>query len=218
MYKCILFDLDGTLVNSFEGICHAYEMAFQKIKKPFPGKDFVRKAIGAPLPFAFRHLAGVAEEEIVQAVACYREYYHAEGIREAFVYEGVQKVLAELKARGCFLGTATLKKEEFARKMLQQLGLLSYFSAVCGTDEKDSATKAELILRAMKLAQADRRNTILVGDTPYDERGAGEAGVDFLAVTYGFGFCGSKPQEISRAVYVAQKASEILPFLIRAGE
>lgn len=217
MYSCILFDMDGTLVNSFEGIYHAYETAFKETGTPFPGASFVRRAIGAPLPLAFSQLAGLDKDKIPKAVACYRRYYREKGMREAYVYEGMKETLQKLKERGCFLGTATLKKEEFARKMLDDLGLLSCFDAVCGADATDSVTKAGLILRAVKLARVKKEDTILAGDTPYDAQGAREAGVDFLAVTYGFGYGKEEKGKIPGAVGTAGNAAEILDIILRTG-
>ena len=188
MYKCVLFDMDGTLVNSYEGIYRAYRQAFACLGLPFLGDAFVQTAIGAPLPFVFEHLCGMSRERAVQAIRCYREYYAKQGWRQVQVYDGMRETLGELKEAGCFLATATLKKETFAKQILQETGLLSLFDAVCGMDEDDRLTKADLIRRGMEAAGALPEETVLVGDSEFDLAGAGQAGIDFLAVTYGFGF------------------------------
>jgi len=67
MYNCILFDMDGTLVNSYEGIYHAYRVTMEKLGHPFGGEAFVRRAIGAPLPWVFQHLCRMEEDAVSQA-------------------------------------------------------------------------------------------------------------------------------------------------------
>ncbi|MGI6007371.1 MAG: HAD hydrolase-like protein [Ruminococcus sp.] len=209
MYKCVLFDMDGTLVNSFEGIYRAYRTAFEKTGRPFPGAGFVKTAIGAPLPYAFRRLAGFSEQDTNRAVFHYREYYRRKGMKEASAYEGIKDLLKNLKRKNICLGTATLKKEEFAGEMLKYLDLYPFFDVVCGADENDSITKAGLIHRAVAQTGSDPENTLLIGDTVYDAEGAWEAGVNFLAVTYGFGF--KNPGELRHPgiTGIADSVSEI---------
>ena len=192
MYKCILFDMDGTLVNSYAGIYHAYRYAFEALGLPFGGEAFVRRAIGAPLPQVFSQLAGVQPDTVPQAVELYRDYYARRGKHEVEVYSGMAQTLRQLKEAGSFLGVATLKKEDFAREMLESCGILRCFDTVCGMDAADSLTKADLLRRGMQCAGAAPEDTVLVGDSEFDIAGAKKAGVDFLAVTYGFGFHGAE--------------------------
>lgn len=202
MYRCVIFDMDGTLINSYEGIYHAYEWTMRKMNRKFGGEAFVRRAIGAPLPVAFRELAGMNAAETELAVSYYRGYYDEKGKRQAALYDGMEESLRRLCEAGCFIGVATMKKERFAKEILDHLQVRRYFDAVCGADEEDRFTKSDLIERCLqtyarkriedgsdeKALEAARREAILVGDTVYDAEGAAQAGIDFLAVTYGFGF------------------------------
>lgn len=188
MYSCVLFDMDGTLINSYAGIFHGYQRAFAQLGENFPGEDLVRRAIGAPLPEVFERLCGFRPEQTRMAVRYYRQYYDEKGKHEAFAYAGIADTLSRLKAAGYFLGTATLKKEAFALEMLEELELLFYFDAVCGADADGRLAKADLIQMGMDRAGARPQQTVLVGDSLYDAEGARQAGVAFLAVTYGFGF------------------------------
>ena len=215
-YKCVLFDMDGTLVNSYEGIFHAYRWTMEQMGRDFGGDNFVRRAIGAPLIWVFENLCGMDRIEAEQAAVRYRTYYANQGKHQAGVYDGMEETLRRLKEAGCFLGVATLKNETFAKEMLDTLRLLSYFDMVCGMDADDRLTKADLIRRCMQGAKSEKKETILVGDSAFDAAGAREAGIAFLAVTYGFGF--QKPEQAKEvgAVMVAETAGEIADLLCRA--
>lgn len=208
-YSCILFDMDGTLVDSYEGIFHAYEWSLKQMGREFGGEAFVRRAIGAPLLWAFESLCGMERAEAERAAAEYRAYYARKGKRQVRVYAGMKEALRQLREGGLFLAAATLKKEGFAREILEEQGLLPYFGAVCGMDENDSLTKADLIRRGTQAAGCKREETILVGDSAFDAHGANEAGIPLLAVTYGFGFRSRKQAEESGAALVAETAGEI---------
>ena len=85
MYRCVLFDMDGTLIDSYTGIFHAYQWAVQQSGIGFPGDALVRQAIGAPLPYAFETLCGMDSDTTKQAVQQYREYYARKGWHEVSV-------------------------------------------------------------------------------------------------------------------------------------
>lgn len=188
-YKCVLFDMDGTLVDSYEGIFHAYQWTMKQMGREFGGEGFVRQAIGAPLIEVFENLCGMDRRQAEQAASYYRAYYAERGKHEIMVYDGIEETLKRLKNAGFFIGTATLKKENFAKEILKEQGLLSYFDAVCGMDEGDRLTKADLIRRCMAAAKSTKEETVLVGDSVFDAIGAEETEISFLGVTYGFGFC-----------------------------
>lgn len=200
MYKCIVFDMDGTLVNSYQGIERAYRRTFAELGRDFPGEAFVRRAIGAPLPQVFEKMCGMNPEETADAVRAYRAYYDKKGKYEAVVYAGMEETLRTLKAAGLSLGVATLKNKAFAEDILRQGSLFPYFDTVHGMDRDDRFTKADLIRGCMRDTGAAEKETVLVGDSPYDADGAAAAGVAFLAVTYGFGFSDrDKPQAVGAA-------------------
>ena len=188
MFDCVLFDMEGTLIDSYPGILHSYQFAFHRLGLPFPGEAFVKTAIGAPLLSAFKREAGLEQPQAVRAVAYYREYYAVRGKREAKVYEGIPQALGDLKDAGCRIATATLKRERFAAEILEENGLMPFFDLVCGMDEGDRLSKSDLIRLCLRQLNVKKARAVLVGDSEYDEEGAREAGIPFLAVTYGFGF------------------------------
>lgn len=188
MYKYVLFDLDGTLIDSGEGIGRCYRYTFERLGIPFPGEHFVRRAIGRMLPEAFEKLAGLTPQQARQAAQIYRDHYSEEGKTHFHVYPGMSDALQTLQMQGCCLGVATLKKEDFAREMLALGGLLPLFHTICGMDADDTLTKPELIARCRLEMNAPPEESVLIGDTVFDQTAAKDAGIAFLPVTYGFGF------------------------------
>lgn len=209
MYKCALFDMDGTLVNTYRGIFNSYKYAFDKIGIEFQGEKFVGKVIGAPLLSVFRETIGLSEEKAVQAVEYYRNYYSEYGKKESQIYEGVKESLVSLKEQGYFLGVATLKREIFAKEILSDLGIIQYFDVVCGIDEKDQLTKADLLNKCLSELKVDKNDTILIGDSEYDAEGAEQVGIDFMAVTYGFGFKSNESLRGNRIKLIAESGAEL---------
>lgn len=209
MYKCILFDMDGTLVNTYEGIFNSYKYAFEKMNLDFPGQKFVGKVIGAPLLSVFKETLGLSDEKALEAVEHYRKYYSEFGKDELVVYDGIRESLSMLKQKECFLGIATLKREIFAKEILKNQELEQYFDIVCGIDENDKLTKCDLLKKCMIQLNCKPAETILVGDSEYDAEGAEEAAIDFMAVLYGFGFQTEESLKRYKLKFIAKKGEEI---------
>ncbi len=193
MIRCVLFDMDGTLVDSMAGIRASYRFAFDRMGMPFPEDLLVREVIGAPLLSVFRNVCGLREPEARRAAELYRKYYAAHGLHQAHAYPGMRQALLTLKRAGLLLGTATLKKEAFAREILRAQELLGLFDVVCGMDGGDTQSKADLIRRCLSALNVCAEEAVLVGDSPFDAEGAAEAGSAFLPVTYGFGYQEGSP-------------------------
>lgn len=187
MAPCVIFDMDGTLVDSYPGILQSYRYAFGALGLPFPGEGFVRSALGKPLLSVFRVGCGLPGPEAREAVRLYREHYRRRGREMAPLYPGVWEMVGELRRKGYFLGIATLKQEDFARDILTRVGLLPCFAMVQGMDSQDSRTKGEMLRCCRKAAGALPGQTVLVGDSPEDGAAAREAGAAFVAAGYGYG-------------------------------
>ncbi|MGI5960150.1 MAG: HAD hydrolase-like protein [Massiliimalia sp.] len=187
-YQTILFDLDGTLTDSFLGIarCAAYALADQGIQ--IDDLNVLRPFVGPPLKECFQEFYHMTSEEADRAVAKYRERYRDTGIFENELYEGIAETLHTLKQEGAVLGIASSKPQIFVERILKHFSVDQYFDYVvgCGLDGSLN-TKAQVIHRAMELSHADPKTTILVGDRKYDALGAEEQGISFLGVLYGFG-------------------------------
>lgn len=190
MYKAIFFDLDGTLTESGEGITKSVQYALEKLGKPEEDLDKLRVFIGPPLMEQFMKYADIDETEARKAVEYYRERYAVKGIFENRPYDGVENLLRELKGKGYILAVASSKPEYYVTKILDYFNLSSYFEVVVGSEMNGARTsKTEVIEEALKrLNMSDRRKEVLmVGDKEHDVLGARVAGLDCVAVGYGYG-------------------------------
>ena len=179
----VLFDLDGTLTRSEEGIWNCARYAARKMGFPEPDAATLRKFIGPPLSWSFQNLLGMTPEEAAQAQAYYRERYTTGGMYENRVYPGIRRVLRTLKSQGMKLGVVTGKPAYPTSKILEYFGLSRWFSAVvCATD--GHAEKEALIAKALP---EDHGGVWMVGDRRFDMEGGVKAGVHTLGVLYGYG-------------------------------
>lgn len=191
-YKYILFDLDGTVTQSAQGIRASLEHAISQLGIQPPNLDDYTLYIGPPLIDTFLNLCGLGEEEAERGAELYREFYNAHGKYMNKIYDGIPEVLARLRSEGAKLAVCTSKYERFAEEILEILGIQDSFDAVCGSNLDGSRKdKKDLIPYAVeKLGgsfEADRNAAVMLGDTWFDAQGARLCGVDFIGVEYGYG-------------------------------
>ena len=190
MWNTVLFDLDGTLTDSGEGITKSVQYALEKEFGMQVPLSELRCFVGPPLKEQFMSFAGVSEEEAVRAVERYRERYIPKGIYENYLYDGIKSVLRQLHEEHFTLALTSSKPTEFCRQILRMFNIDEYFTAVVGSDMDGRRTdKYELIEETIReLGMNDLRDEIvMVGDRKYDCIGAAKSGIDCIGVTYGFG-------------------------------
>ncbi len=192
LYSTVLFDFDGTLFDTSDGITGCVQYALEKFGIA-SDKQNLQSFIGPPLAESFRRYYGFSEEQAVQAVRYFRERYPAVCIRGSTPYGGITELLQKLQKAGVRLGIATGKPQVFAEKILQANGLSDYFAVVVGSDPSGTRQdKAEIVQTALdRLQVSDYGSVALVGDTLYDVLGATQCGIDCIGVEYGFGLPGA---------------------------
>lgn len=186
MPKAILFDLDGTLTDSGEGIIKSAEYALQHFQLPIPDWETMRVFVGPPLRDTFADF-GVPSDRLDEAVAVYRQRYIPIGIYENTPYPGVEALLPRLRQQGHRLFVATSKPEWMAVDVLTRFGLASYFENIAGaTMDGARDTKADVI--AYLLGQVDAvEDAVMVGDTAFDVIGAAAHNIPCIGVDWGYG-------------------------------
>lgn len=213
-YDYLLFDLDGTLIESAEGVRVSLAHAMQELRLPCPDLSDYTRYVGPPLEDTFRGMCAVPEALIPAAMQAYRDYYNAVGQHTNRVFDGICDVLAALRGHGLRLAICTSKNEPVAERVAQTLGLSPYLDAVCGSALDGSRrAKADIIPYALDtLGCADKANALMIGDTDFDARGAQLAGVDFLGVTYGYGT--KESMQACGAIGFADSPEKLLPLII----
>ena len=215
MYSTILFDLDGTLMNTSLGIFDTANYTMQELGLPVVPEQQLRKFVGPPLRECFKVACQLEDSLISDACEIYRKRYAEKGRFMAEVYEGMIDLLSILRKEGRQTAVATLKHEKLAKEVLEYFGIASYFDATVGADMEGTRTKAGIIdLVLERLDQNDKSQVLMIGDTPHDMIGAQTAGVDIIAVDYGFGFPRGVDLSDERGVIgVADSPQAILPMI-----
>lgn len=213
MYKAILFDLDGTLTESGEGITKSVQYALEKLGKPEEDLEALKVFVGPPLMEQFMKYADLDEETARRAVEIYRERYSTIGIFENRPYPGVAHMLEELKKKGYLLAVASSKPEYFVKKILAHFDLEKYFDEAVGSEMSGSRTnKTEVIEETLRRLHLEnhREQVLMVGDKEHDVLGARKADLECLAVSYGYGTMEELTE--ARPLQIAASADEVLDF------
>ena len=182
--RLVLFDLDGTLVDSTPGIWASIRVAVAELGLPEPTPDELRSMVGPPLQDGFAAL-GLTGDGVDRAVAAYREHYTAGALLEVTVYPGVFELLARLRADGAVLAVATSKPEPFAVRVLDHVGLLTAFDSVHGATLDGAVRHKEQVVAAALVAHPDGERPVLVGDRSHDVLGARVHGLPCVGVGWG---------------------------------
>lgn len=185
MKKIVLFDLDGTLTDSSEGIINSVCYMLKKKDLAIPDEATLHSFIGPPLTDTLKQLYDLNEAEADKAVQIYREYYAEKGIKQLSVYDGIEEVLASL-APDYYLAIATSKPEFYAEQIIENTGLSKYFSGIFGADLAGKrSNKTDVI--AYALAQLEETPAVMIGDRKFDIIGAKTNQIKSIGVLYGFG-------------------------------
>lgn len=187
-YELIIFDLDGTLLDTSKGIFNSVRYTEKQLHLNHIEDYLLKEFVGPPPKLMYMKYYGLSENEALIAVEKHREYGRTKGIYEAKQYAGITETLINLKKNGYKLAVATLKSQDIAEKILKNFNLKEYFNCIFGMDCKETLTKSMIIRNAIKECKCVDTLTVMVGDTQSDFLGASETGIDFVGVKYGFGF------------------------------
>jgi phosphoglycolate phosphatase len=212
-YTAVLFDLDGTIVDSAPGITATLAQTFERMGLPVPTPAELLAYVGPPIMDSFRDLAHFDLAQAERALEIYRPIYLATGAFDATVYPGLEDVLRGIHEAGMPLSLATSKPETPARLVLDHYGLTQYFDELTGaSDDEVRSKKADVVaeaLRRLREGGADLSSPVMIGDRIHDIHGAGEHDVPTIFVTWGYG----APAEQAGAVAVVDDAAELLEAL-----
>jgi phosphoglycolate phosphatase len=184
--QLVIFDLDGTLTDSAEGIVASFLHALSHIGVAVPEGDLAAKIVGPPMDDTFRAME--LGEYADDAIAAFRAEYGARGWAVNSLFDGIAPLLADLSAAGVRLAVATSKLELTARRILAHFGLEQYFEVVAGASPDGSRkTKTEVLAHALAQLQPLPERVLMVGDRSHDVDGAAAHGIDAVVVGWGYG-------------------------------
>ena len=188
-YSTIVFDLDGTLSDSSQGIINSIIYALEKYYVNDYDMPLLRKFLGPPLHESFEKFMGFDKEKSLQAVKLYREYFSSKGLFENEIYGGVSDLLQNLKENGKTLIVATSKPQPFTDRIMEHFNLAKYFDFIAGSNmDTTRSKKAEIIEYALSECNIkDKSKVVMIGDRAEDMIGAQTVGVDSIGVEYGYG-------------------------------
>jgi phosphoglycolate phosphatase len=185
----ILFDLDGTLTDSGQGIANSIAFAMEAIGLPPVDALTMRSLLGPPLLDAFRDVIGLDSRDVSAALVAYRRYFTAHGIFENTMYAGIPALLRALVDDGRRLAIATSKPTPYAQRIVAYFGLDDVFEAVCGSDlDGPRGRKDEVVADVLDaLGIVAGPGAVLVGDRSHDVAGAHVVGIACIGVGWGYG-------------------------------
>lgn len=212
-YDLILFDLDGTLTDPWEGITKSVQYALAKMDIDEPDRHKLTAFIGPPLMESFQHFYHLDPEQAWLGVQYYREYFAEYGLYENTVYEGVPKLLESLKDRQIPLGVATSKPTFYSETILRHFNLDKYFQLVVGSNmDGTRVLKAEIIEASIKPFGIESQ-VLMVGDRRHDIEGAHSNRIDSTAVAYGYGSVDELQQ--AQPTYLVHSVAELAQLLLK---
>ena len=184
--KAVLFDLDGTLTDSGEGIINCAVFAMERLGIPVPPREELGVFVGPPLWDTFRQF-GVPSDRVDEAVEIFRSRYVPIGKFENTPYSGIRETLEALRAQGRKLYVATSKPEVTAREILEHFDLSRSFTEICGATVDKTRTSKEDVIAYLLSLDACRENSVMVGDTAFDVIGAAAHGIPTIGAAWGYG-------------------------------
>lgn len=211
--KVVLFDLDGTLLDTTEGVLESAIYAAKKLGyKELPYEQML-SFVGPPIQTSFINHYGCSAERAQEAANIFRTYYKENALFKAKLYPGMIEVLEKMKEKGVKMGVATYKREDYAISILEHFGIAPFCISMHGADHFNKLTKADIVNLCINEMTSNREDVILVGDTEHDAIGAKNAMVDFLGVTYGFGFKSVADVSMYPNIGCAHNTYDILKFI-----
>ena len=197
-YKAVFFDLDGTLMDTSDGVFAGGVYAMREQGQVISDSANWDVFIGPPLGDCFRLTFGITDDDLIKRLCqSYHDFYEKEGQFRAKFYPGILDVVGELKKRGYILGIASMKNQDMVQSMCHHFGVDCFFTEQVGIDLVGTMTKADLLSAAFKHLHLSAKDCVLIGDTELDVQGAMGAGCDCIRVNWGFGFKSGTPGTIS---------------------
>ena len=213
-YDLAIFDVDGTLLDTTEGVLSAVAYTIkQSGLKPLSASEMM-SFIGPPIQDSMQRIYGIEGEPLQALATIFRNRYKDYDLLKAAPYEGIYEVMTALKLAQVEIAVATYKRQDYAAQILSHFGFDKYSKLLYGADHENKLKKKDIIELAIAASGVqDRKRMVMIGDSAHDAIGAKIAGVDFLAVTYGFGFKSGEDMQEFCPIGIADTPREITAYI-----
>lgn len=213
-YELVIFDVDGTLLDTSEGVLSSVKYTIERFGFDMPDDKQLRTFIGPPIQRSFADTFGLSGDIIQEMTAVFRDRYKGDDLIKAVPYEGIYECFDSLESNGIKTAIATYKRDDYAQRIMKHFHFDDHTKIIHGADDKNKLSKSDIIEICINESGIAKEKVLMVGDTDNDAIGAEGIGVDFLAVTFGFGF---KPgEEITYPhVHVSDTAADIASFVLK---
>lgn len=188
-YDLVIWDLDGTLLDTSEGILSSARYAIEKENLPVPTEAVMKTYIGPPIQNSFMATLRVTKEKSLYMAEIFRQHYKKYDLYKACPYSGINNLLKAIRENGIKQAVATYKRDDYAYAIIEKFAMAQYMDCVCGSDFEGKLTKTDIIRNAIEnIGIKPSKRIVMIGDTDNDLFGAEHVGIDFIGVKYGFGF------------------------------
>lgn len=214
-FKGAVFDLDGTLLDTSEGIKSAVRFAIDRFGLEPLSDERLNRFIGPPIQNSFAAAYGLTGQKLRELTEVFRDRYKSCDLLKAKPYEGIYDVFRTLLENGIKPAVATYKRQDYASEILIHFGFDKYTDIMYGADSDNKLKKKDIIEKALiDMGISNYSEAVMIGDTDNDAIGAAEIGTKFIGVTYGFGF--KNAQDVSKFpnIGAAGSTSELTKILI----
>lgn len=188
-YEIAVFDVDGTLLDTTEGVLASVKYTIDKMGFEPLSEDVLKTFIGPPIQDSFAKAYNLSGDILQDIATCFRNRYKDYELLKAVPYDGIYEVFDKLMERNVKLAVATYKRQDYAEAILKHFGFDKYTNILYGADHNNKLKKVDIIEKCMvDLGVTDYSNAVMIGDSSHDAIGAEKIGMDFIGVTYGFDF------------------------------
>ncbi len=213
-YDLVIFDLDGTILDTSEGIISSIKYTIDTMKLERLSDESISSFIGPPIQDSFARECGLNGDALEKAITIFRTYYKTNTLFKASPYNGIYEVFQTLTKRNIQTAIATYKREDFAKTILEHFEFDKYTRNIHGGDAENKLKKSDIIDLCISDSKiSDRSRIVMIGDTHNDAIGAEQAKIDFIGITYGFGFDKIEDKFKPSINDYADKAIDILNYI-----
>ena len=205
-YRCCLFDFDGTIADTGEGIRKSVAYSLGKMGRPALGEATLSRFIGPPLHDSYMEYCGMTDDEAETAIKFYRERYVDVGLYESYLYPGIAALLRTLREVGAYVAIASAKPQFMLERLAEYYDIMAHLDVIVGVGlSRHAADKRDLILRALPEGM-NPADACMVGDRRFDIEAARALGLGAIGADYGYGLPGELAKAGANAVFDSVEA------------